>query len=125
MFEGMQHRVMVRATANQMTSFVCMAARESDHGQVVRLRAAARENQFMWFYFEQRRQLIAGIVNRGPGLAPSLMHAGRISVVSLEVRLHRAPDRLSQRRRGVVIEVNHPDKISWAFSCECGHLCTT
>ena len=87
---------MLGAVADQMLSVRREAARETEEREVVRLRAAARENDLVRFDAQERGEPIARVIDRRPRFAPGAMHARRISKMPLEIRLHRAPGR---RRR--------------------------
>ena len=50
--------------------------------------------------------LIAGIVESRPSFTANLMHAGRVSIMSLKKRHHGLEHGRIERRRGVKIEVN-------------------
>ena len=44
MLEGVQHGVMFRAAADQVSPAGSLAARQAEDGEIVRFRAAARKN---------------------------------------------------------------------------------
>ncbi len=107
MLEGMEHRVMLRAPANQVPPALAPAARETEHGEVVRLRAAAGEDELVRLRAEQLREVIARIIDRRARDAPGGMDAGSVAEVLLEIRRHRRARGRAERRGCVVIEVDH------------------
>ena len=107
MFEGVEDRVVFRTGADKMAASARVGASEPEHGEVIRFRAAARENQLVRFRAEQLREAIARLVHTGAGFTPSRMHARRIAVIPAKERLHRFPRRGAERRGRVVIEINH------------------
>ena len=125
MLERMQHRVMFRAVADQVLSVRREISSQPEKREIVRLRAAAGEDDLVRPHPQQRRQLIARIIDRRPRLATRRVHARGISEMPLEIWQHRLPRRRAERRRGVVIEVDH----STAAACRNGPLrgclCTT
>ena len=107
MFERVQDRVMFSARANQMTTARRVRAGESEHGEIVRLRSAARENQLVRFRAEQVREPIARIIHAGARFASRRVNARGIAVMPLEKREHRFQRRGTERRGRIVIEIDH------------------
>ena len=83
------------------------ASRQSKHGEIARLRSAARENQFVAFGAEKLGEFIARIIDGRARLASRRMYTRWISKMSIEVREHRLACLIAKRRSRVVIEINH------------------
>jgi hypothetical protein len=107
MFKGVQNGVVLCAGADQMPPAIRVGPSEAEDSEIVRFRPAARENQFVRLRSEQRRQGIARIVHAGPRFPPGGVNARGVPIVPGKERLHRFPRRRAQRRRRVIIEVDH------------------
>ena len=82
-------------------------SRQTEHGEIARLGATARENDFVRFDLEQGAEFVARIINCRSGLTSGRMHARWISKMLLQIGQHRLPRCIAQRSCRVVIEVNH------------------
>jgi hypothetical protein len=107
MLEGVQDGVMLCAGADQMPPAIRMRPSEAEHGQIVRFRPAARENQLVRLHSKQLSQGIARVVHAGPRFPSGRMNARRIPIMPGKKRLHCFPGRRAQRCGRVIIEVNH------------------
>src|SRR5690348_5700366 len=81
--------------------------RETKEREVVRFRSAAGENDFVRPNPQERGQPIARVIDCGPRFASGRMYAGGIAKVSFEIGLHRQPSGGGERRRRVMVEVDH------------------
>ena len=66
----------------------------------------------MRFRVQKTGQRIARIIDCRSRLASGSVHAGGITEVPLQVWQHRFARFIAQRSSGVVVEINHPAKIS-------------
>ena len=104
---GVQHRVMLRGAGDHVLSARGVRPREADDREVVRLGAAAGEDDLVRLRAEQPRQPVARIIDRRPRLAPRRMDARGIAKVPLEKRPHRRERLGRERSGGVVVEIDH------------------
>ena len=107
MLERVQDRMVFRTRANQMTTARRVRAGKSEHGEVIRLRPATRENQLVRFRAEQVREPVARIIHAGARFASGRVNARRIAMMPLEKRQHRFERRRAKRRGRIVIEIDH------------------
>jgi len=107
MLARVQHRVMLGEAGNHMLPERHARPREAEHGEIVRLGAAARENDFVRFRAEQRREPVARVVNRRARLAPRGVDARGVAEMPLKIRPHRRENFRRERRGGVVVEIDH------------------
>src|SRR5438105_11662516 len=99
--------MLLRPIAHQMLPVRRKPSREAEQSEVVRLGAAAGEDQFVRLHFQECGKLIARVINRGARLAAGAMNTRWIAEMFFQIRPHRPPGWLAEWRRGVVIEVDH------------------
>jgi hypothetical protein len=107
MLDRVQHRVMFRATRDEMSPACCPTSRQPENGEIVRFRSAAGENQFVRFRSEQIGQLIARVIDLRARFPSRRMNAGRISKMLAQKRQHGFSSRVAKWSGSVVIEVDH------------------
>src|ERR1044072_7980408 len=107
-----------------MFDLPCAAAGEAQNSKIGLFRSAARKNYLVWFRAEQTCQPVARVVNRSARLASGGVNARWITELFLKKRQHRRSPWLTQRRRGVVIEINHPPKLPFLRPRRRGRFCT-
>ena len=106
MLHRMQDGVMLGRTANKMPPAFPLAPRQPEHGEIIRLRAAAGEDQFAGLGAQQCSERVARVIDRGARFPPGGVHAGGVAEMFVEIRPHRVARRRAERSGGVVIEVN-------------------
>jgi hypothetical protein len=98
---------MLRFVRDDVTAGRGWTTGETEHGEIARFGSTTCENQFVRFYAQQPGQLVTRVIDGRARLSPSCMHAGWISEEPVEIRQHCLTRRVTQRRRCVVVEVNH------------------
>ena len=83
MLDRVEHGVMFSLVRNDMTPARRSTPRQSEHGQIVRFRSAACENQFMRLCVQERGQFIARIIDRCACLSSGRVDARWISKMAL------------------------------------------
>src|SRR4051812_20994444 len=78
----------------------------SENGEIVAFGAAAGENDFARFAFQDSGNSVARGIERGAGLLADMMNARWISKNAVHVWEHRGTDVRIERRGRVVIEIN-------------------
>ena len=106
MLERLEHRVVLGGAGDEMFAARRVRPCQADDREVVRLRAAAGEDDFMGLRAEQRGQPVARIVDRRPRLAPRGVDARGVAKVPLQIRPHRVENLRRERGGGVVVEVD-------------------
>ena len=97
--EGVQDRVMFRAATDEMTTALPPVSRQAEHGEIVRLGPAAREDQLMRFRAQEVREPVARVIHRCARFAPGRVDAGRVSEMLPQIGQHR----LARRRQSGVV----------------------
>src|SRR5205807_10070774 len=82
--------------------------------KIIRFRPATGKNQLVRFCAQQIRESITRVVNRSARFASSGMNARGIAKFLSEKRQHRVAGGPTQRRGGVVIEIDNPLKLPMA-----------
>src|SRR5438270_11574245 len=107
MLNRTQDRVMLGLFTDDVTITFHSATRESEHSEIARLRPAAGENDLVRLRFNQRRDFVARVIDRGACVAARAMNTGSVPEIFREVRLHRIARGVAKRCGRVVIEINH------------------
>src|SRR5947208_15499403 len=92
--------------------------------KIIRFRPPARKNHPVRVCAQQFRESIARVVNRSARFASSGVNARGIAKFPSEKRQHGGAGGLTQRRGGVVIEINHPLKLPLVCPRRRGRFCT-
>ena len=103
---GMQNRVVFHRGSDDMVAFAAalLQLSQSFDGVVIRLSAAARENNFTrTFGTDEFGDLFARGINRGACLTSVGVNAGTVPECLSEVRHHRVPNFRTERGCGVVV----------------------
>src|SRR5215831_16703230 len=79
--------------------------------QVVRLSTTGCENNFVRPSVDERSDLPAGFIDRGPGFLSKLVDARRISELAAQVRHHRIEDARVNRGGSAVIQINFTHQV--------------
>ena len=107
MLEGVEHGVVLGGAGDEVFAARSVAAGEAEDGEVIRFGAAAGEDDLVRAAAEERGELVAGIVERGAGLASGGVDGGGVAVVLLQVGAHGGEHLGGEGCGRVVVEVDH------------------
>src|SRR5262249_4527746 len=109
LFQRADDAGMFDATGDDSTRWV---AGKTEQGEVVGFRRAGGEDNLIGASADQRSDLLARVFEGAPRVATGGVRAGRVPSRVSQPRPHRLQRQRTQRRRGVVIEVNSASRDS-------------
>ena len=100
---------------HDMAPLECL--RHTADGEIVRLRAARREDDLVGVAAEERGDLLASVRNRVTGSRAVRVSARGVAEVFAQIRQHRVDDLGQEGRRRVVVEIDGVAVVHGAHSC--------